>query len=90
MKLDESKTYVNDCFSGEPASCSCACPFGIDIRTFMEKVAKGRWLPAYKTFRNSVVFPMIVSRLCPQPCRENCQRKSIGDEPLAIRDIESA
>jgi NADPH-dependent glutamate synthase beta subunit-like oxidoreductase len=56
----------------------------------MEKTAKGRWLSAYKMYRDSVVFPMIVSRLCPQPCRENCQRMSIGDEPLALRDLEYA
>ncbi len=90
MKLEESIGYVNDCFSGEPASCSYACPFGLDIRSFMERVRKGMWIPAYKMLRNSVLFPVIVSKLCPQPCRKNCQRASIGDEPLAVRDIESA
>ncbi len=90
MKPEESKAYVNACFSGEPASCSCACPFGLDIRAFMEKVTKGMWIPAYKMFRNAAVFPLIVSRLCPQPCQNNCQRTSIGDEPLAVRDLESA
>ena len=90
MKLDVSTAYVKDCFNGEPASCSCACPFSLDIRSFMEKVGKGRWLPSYKMLRNAVVFPVIVSRLCPQPCRDNCQRTSIGDEPLALRDLEAA
>ncbi|NLD38225.1 MAG: FAD-dependent oxidoreductase [Desulfatiglans sp.] len=90
MKLEESRVFVNDCFSGEPASCSYACPFGLDIRFFMERVKKGRWIPAYKTFRDTVLFPVIVSRLCPQPCRNNCQRPSIGDEPLAVRDLEYA
>ncbi len=90
MKLEESKAYVDVCFSGEPPSCSCACPFGLDIRSFMERSQKGLWIRAYKIFRNSVIFPVIVSRLCPQPCREKCQRTSIGDEPLALRDLESA
>ncbi|NLA74065.1 MAG: NAD(P)-binding protein, partial [Deltaproteobacteria bacterium] len=90
MKLEESQVFVNDCFNGEPASCSFACPFGVDIRSFMERVRRGQWIPAYKMFRNSVVFPVIVSRLCPQPCRKNCQRASIGDEPLAVRDLELA
>ena len=90
MKLEESKAYVDDCFNGEPASCSCACPFGIDIRSFMERAGKGLWIRAYRIFRDAAVFPVIVSRLCPQPCRENCQRASIGDEPLALRDLESA
>ena len=90
MKLEESTAYVKDCFNGEPASCACVCPFGLDIRSFMEKVEKGRWLPSYKMLRNAVVFPTVVSRLCPQPCQNNCQRASIGDEPIAVRDLEAA
>ncbi len=90
MKIEEATAYVKDCFNGEPASCACACPFGLDIRSFMEKVEKGRWLPSYKMLRNTTVFPGIVSRLCPQPCRDNCQRTSVGDAPLAVRDLEAA
>ncbi len=90
MKYEQSTAYVKDCFNGDPASCSCACPFGLDIRAFMEKVEKGRWLPSYKLLRDTTVFPGIVSRLCPQPCRGKCQRASVGDEPLALRDLEAA
>ncbi len=90
MKLEESTAYVKACFNGEPASCSCACPFSLDIRSFMTKVEKGRWLPSYKMLRDALVFPVIVSKLCPQPCRDNCQRTSVGDEPLALSDLEAA
>jgi Fe-S oxidoreductase len=90
MKLEKSTAYVNKCFNGEPASCSYACPFNLDIRSFMEKAEKGRWLPAYRALRNSVVFPVIVSALCPQPCRDHCQRSTIGDEAIAVRDLECA
>jgi NADPH-dependent glutamate synthase beta subunit-like oxidoreductase len=90
MKLEEATAYVKDCFNGDAASCMCACPFGLDIRSFMEKVEKGRWLAAYKLMRNAVIFPAVVSRLCPQPCRDFCQRTSVGDEPLAVGDLEAA
>jgi NADPH-dependent glutamate synthase beta subunit-like oxidoreductase len=62
----------------------------LDIRSYLEKLSKGRWGPAYKTYRNAVVFPAIVSALCDQPCRAHCQRVLIGDEALAMRDIEAA
>lgn len=90
MKLEDATRYTARCFHGEPASCSFACPFHLDIRSFLEKASRGRWGPAYKTLRNAVVFPAIVSALCDQPCRAHCQRTLIGDEPLALRDVEAA
>ena len=90
MKLEDATAFTARCFHGEPASCSYACPFHLDIRSFLEKAAKGRWLAAYKTLRNAVVFPVIVSALCDQPCRNHCQRVPVGDEAIALRDLEAA
>jgi NADPH-dependent glutamate synthase beta subunit-like oxidoreductase len=91
MKLEDATAYTKQCFNGEPATCSCACPFHLDIRSFLDKAGKGRWAAAYKELRNAVVFPGIVSALCPQPCRDHCQRTTVlGDEALALRDLETA
>lgn len=90
MKLEDATRFTAGCFRGEPASCSCACPFHMDIRAFLEKGANGRWAQAYKTFRNATVFPLIVSVLCDRPCRERCQRTLVGDEPLALGELEAA
>jgi Fe-S oxidoreductase len=90
MKMEESTAYTAKCFNGEPASCSYACPFHLDIRSFLDKAGKGRWSSAYKELRNAVVFPVLVSALCPQPCRARCQRTLVGDEALALGDVESA
>ncbi len=90
MKLEDSTAYTASCFRGEPASCTYACPFHLDIRSFLDKVAKGRWVAAYKILRNAVVFPAIVATLCEQPCRQCCQRSVVGDEAIALRDIEAA
>jgi len=90
MKMEDATRFTEKCFNGEPASCSFACPFHLDIRSFLEKAGKGRWTAAYKELRNAVVFPVIVSVLCDQPCRNRCQRTLIGDEALALQDIESA
>jgi len=90
MKLEDSTAFTAKCFHGEPASCSYACPFRMDIRAFLEKASKGRWLAAYKTLRNATVFPVIVSILCEQPCRAHCQRPLLGDEAIALSDLEKA
>ncbi|MBN1630756.1 MAG: FAD-dependent oxidoreductase [Thermoleophilia bacterium] len=90
MKLEDSTKYTSSCFRGEPAPCSFACPFHMDIRSFLEKAGKGRWMAAYKTLRNATVFPVIVAALCDQPCRDCCQRTVLGDEAIAVRDVESA
>lgn len=90
MKLEDATAYTAKCFHGEPASCSYACPFHMDIRSFLEKAGKGRWMAAYKTLRNATVFPVIVSVLCEQLCRTHCQRTQIGDEAIALRDLEAA
>lgn len=90
MKIEDSTRYTEKCFHGEPASCSYACPFHLDIRSFLEKASKGRWTPAYKLLRDATVFPAIVSALCEQPCRNHCQRAVVGDEAIALRDVEAA
>lgn len=90
MKPEESATYTSKCFNGKPASCSNACPFHLDIRSFMEKVSKGRWAAAYKAIRDTTVFPVIVSALCDQPCSAHCQRTILGDEAIALRELEVA
>jgi Fe-S oxidoreductase len=90
MQSHEATSYVSKCFNGEPASCSFACPFSLDIRSFLEKVSRGRWLPAYKLLRNAVVFPAVVAALCDQPCRGHCQRTQLGDEALNMSALEKA
>ena len=90
MKLEDSTAYTASCFRGEPASCMCACPFHLDIRGFLDKVGRKRWIPAYKMLSAATVFPAIVAALCDQPCRDRCQRTVLGDEPIAMRDLEAA
>ena len=90
MRREDATAYTSRCFRGEPAPCSFACPFHMDIRSFLDKAGKGRWMAAYKTLRNATVFPVIVAALCDQPCRGCCQRTVLGDEAIAVRDVESA
>ncbi len=90
MELQDSKAFVQNCFHDESASCACACPFHLDIRAFLKKVAKGRWPAAYRDLSAAILFPSIAAELCPQPCRARCQRSSLGDEPLNMAELEKA
>ncbi len=90
MELQDTKAFVQNCFHDESASCACVCPFHLDIRSFLKKVAKGRWPAAYRDLNAAILFPSIAAELCPQPCRERCQRSSLGDEPLNMAEIERA
>lgn len=90
MEFHESHKFIKNCFHEEPASCSCACPFELDLRAFLKKAANGRWVACYREFRDAVVFPAIVSELCEAPCRGACQRQNIGDKALNIPEIERA
>ena len=91
MKREDTINITARCFHGEPASCSHACPFFFDIRTFLSRAKDGKWGLAYKLYRNATVFPAIVSELCEAPCRDECQRgtgvrrhKDGGDEVDAV------
>ena len=90
MNIEDATVFTEKCYMGEPASCSWACPFGLDVRGFLEKVEKGRWQAAFKALRNAAVFPSVVSALCTEPCRNHCQRTQIGDDPIDVRRIEEA
>ena len=69
--------------------CSDACPFKLDVLTLQERIVKDRFNAAYKSLRDAVVFPEIVSELCPAYCENACVRKAI-DSPVQINALEKS
>ena len=90
MLQSEALKFTESCFNGEPASCTFACPYHIDLRSFLKKATRGRWDSCYKDLINAVAFPYIACSICPKTCVNSCQRTLIGDAPVAINDIEMA
>ena len=91
MNREDVFAYLGGCFHGEPASCSYACPFRLDLRAFLKKLAKGRFDAAYKDLAALIPFPEIVCRICPQPCRGACQCSTVlGGESIEVRTLERA
>ncbi|MBR6951360.1 MAG: NAD(P)-binding protein [Oscillospiraceae bacterium] len=90
MQPEDARSYTENCFNGEPASCTYACPYHIDIRSLLKKAGRGRWDSCYKDLASTVSFPLAACSLCRRECEVSCQRACLGDEPIAVRDVELA
>jgi len=90
MMAEDAKQFTCNCFSGEAASCTFACPYHIDLRGMLKKAARGRVDSCYKDMINAASFPAVAGALCGRQCQQYCQRSTIGDEPVQIYEIEQA
>ena len=91
--MDNAEVYAVTaaCTYDSPPSCTCACPFGLDLRQFMKKAARPRWSAAANELQTALPFPVMISRLCPHPCEQYCQRHTVlSEEAVAINMIERA
>lgn len=80
---------IEHCLQNEPAFCTAACPFGLDVKDFIGKVQRGAFQAAYKAYMNTVGFPGIVAALCPEPCKGVCPRGTCGGA-VEMRQLERA
>ena len=87
MEIEDFKEYTAKCFQGTDAPCMAVCPLKVDVRSVIDKVQKGNFSAAYRAYRNQVLFPGIVSRICEQPCRAVCVRRRV-DKAVEMRCIE--
>lgn len=87
--ITKLKSYAELCTRDDPPFCRNVCPLDIDVTGLITRVSKGDFTAAYKHYRNSVLFPCIVSAVCDQPCKSACIRKDI-DEGVNLKAIEKA
>ncbi len=81
----------NNCLQHEPSFCSAACPFGLDVSTFIARLQEGRFDAAYKLYRDAAGFPFIAAEICHAPCKEACLRNAVdGGEPIELNLLEKA
>ena len=90
MLQSEALKFTEGCFNGEPASCTFACPYHIDLRSFLKKAARGRWDSCYKDLMNTVGFPSVACSICSNRCETSCQRVYTGGDAIKISEIERA
>ncbi|MCU0560604.1 MAG: FAD-dependent oxidoreductase [Desulfobacterales bacterium] len=70
------------------APCTQACPLGVNCQGYVQLIARGRDEEALRILEEKLPFPEILSRLCSQPCEDNCHRKKNGDHPVNIRGLK--
>ena len=91
---DEYETHIYDrhCDAGVCSNlyispCRNACPASVDGPGYMNLVAAGRLMDAYRLIRQENPFPAVCGRICTHPCERHCRRAQV-DEPLAICSIK--
>ena len=67
--------------------CKAACPAGLDIRSYIDLAALGKYEEALKVIENKVPFPGTVGRVCPHPCEGRCNRAEY-DTAIAINGLK--
>ncbi|HWQ80309.1 MAG TPA: heterodisulfide reductase-related iron-sulfur binding cluster, partial [Anaerovoracaceae bacterium] len=87
MDINDLLDLSNDCISGDRPPCSCACPFGVDVLGFIEKLRSGFIAAAYKLYMRDVALPGIICHICDEPCKNMCVRNEV-DESISLRELE--
>ena len=87
--MKDFKSFSSRCFRDVPPPCVSVCPLQVDVREMIVKMQRGNFAAAYRTYRNQVLFPGIVSAICSEPCRAVCVRNN-HDESIYIRKLEAA
>lgn len=80
---------ANRCLSCRAKPCVSACPIGIDIPGFINRIKVADFKGACNILSESNPFPEICGRVCPQEkqCEKACVRGKAG-EPVAIGALE--
>ncbi|MBL8512138.1 MAG: NAD(P)-dependent oxidoreductase [Betaproteobacteria bacterium] len=74
------------CYYCYAAPCTTACPTGIDIPTFIQRIAQENTRGAAKTILEANVLGGMCARVCPTEvlCEEACVRNTNEDKPVEI------
>ena len=78
MELSEYGSFADKCFRDTLPPCAAVCPLAYDVREFIKQMRKGSLRSAYKVIRSTLIFPSVISEICPQTCRSACVRGHIA------------
>ncbi len=78
-----AKIHYGDC----KAPCSIACPGGINVQGYVNLIAQGEFLAAYRLIKEKNPLPAVVGRVCPRFCETRC-RRILLDEAISINHLK--
>lgn len=70
------------------APCRQACPLGVNCQGYVQLILRGQDPAALEMVERELPFPQILGRLCSAQCEQNCHRKNIAGEAVAIRALK--
>jgi len=82
------ETCILDNLRLKLAPCSQACPLGVNCQGYVQLIRRGRDEEALKVLEEKLPLPEILSRLCSQPCEDNCHRKKTEGQAVNIRGLK--
>jgi len=82
----EALIEADRCYFCHDAPCTTACPTGIDIPGFIQKIRSGNIKGAAHTILRENIMGGMCARVCPTEvlCEEACVRNTHEDKPVAI------
>ncbi len=73
MKEERKIVPLTECIHGSKITpCNECCPFELAVRDIMTKLKKGSFIAAFNIYREAVLFPEIVCKICHAPCVSKC------------------
>jgi dihydropyrimidine dehydrogenase (NAD+) subunit PreT len=82
----QAKIEAERCYYCYDAPCTIACPTGIDIPSFIAKIAQGNLRGAAKTILEENIMGGMCARVCPTEvlCEQACVRNTNEEKPVEI------
>jgi len=82
----EALIEADRCYFCFDAPCTAACPTGIDIPGFIQKIRSGNLKGSAKTILEENIMGGMCARVCPTEvlCEEACVRNTREDKPVEI------
>ena len=82
------ETCILDNLRLKLAPCRQACPLDVNCQGYVQLILRGREEEALEMVERELPFPAILGRLCSAPCEDNCHRKTIDGQAVAIRVLK--
>jgi len=90
MNLAQARIEAERCYYCYDAPCQTACPTGIDVPSFIQRIADGNVRGAAQTILEANPLGGMCARVCPTEvlCEQACVRNTQEDKPVEIGQLQ--
>lgn len=90
LNLAQAKLEADRCYYCFDAPCIAACPTGIDVPSFIHRIADGNIRGSARSILSANPFGGMCARVCPTEvlCEQACVRNTLEDKPVEIGQLQ--